>query len=233
MDEELLMLFVENGVTERDITYIAREDGKTIIHLVDGRALETRRSITSLMSALTSDEYIRVNRSAMVSRRHISKISDNIYTMTDGTSFIGSEDESEEHDMNRMNLMDERGPSSNAVPWDFIDRFTVLDNMPLPFGVIEMQIEDDGTVDFTVRYCNDKMAAFWDRERKDLVGLRFDDLFRKDESGWLTSFADVAMNGETRTIREHVKRVGRTVAVHCYRPLRGYCACVIVDDRDA
>ena len=129
-------------------------------------------------------------------------------------------------------LLDERGPSSNVVPWDFIDGFSVLDGMPLPFGVIELRHEDDGSVDFTDRYCNDRMAAFWDRESEDLVGLRFDDLFRKEESGWLTNSTDVALNGETGTIGKQVKRVGKTVAVHCCRPPGGYCACVIVDSCD-
>lgn len=123
-------------------------------------------------------------------------------------------------------------PHPTSSPGIYIDGFSVLDGMPLPFGVIELRHEDDGSVDFTVRYCNDRMAAFWDREREDLVGLRFDDPFRKDESGWLTNSTDVTLDGETGTIGEHVKRVGKTVAVHCYRPLKGYCACVIVDSCD-
>ena len=129
-------------------------------------------------------------------------------------------------------LLDERGPSSNVVPRDFIDGFSVLDGMPLPFEVIELRHEDDGSVDFIIRYCNDRAAAFWDREREDLVGLRFDDLFRKEESGWLTNSTDVALNGETGTIGKQVKRVGKTVAVHCCRPPGGYRACVIVDSCD-
>lgn len=106
----------------------------------------------------------------------------------------------------RRSLLDERGPSSNVVPRDFIDGFSVLDGMPLPFGVIELRHEDDGSVDFTDRYCNDRMAAFWDRESEDLVGLRFDDPFWKDESGWLTNSTDVALYGETGTIGKQVTR---------------------------
>lgn len=232
MDEELLMLFIENGVTERDITYIAREDGRAVIHLVDGRTLETGGSLVSLMPSLTSDDYIRVNRGAIVSKRHIAQITDNIYTMTDGTSFEGSAVGSEEHDLNRQNLLDERGLQTNAVPWDFIERFSVLDRMPLPFGVIELQVDDEGTVDFTVRYCNDRMAEFWNRDIDDLVGRRFEDMFGKDENGRLAGFADVAVNGEPRTIRDSFGHMDGDVTVHCYQPLKGYCACIILGEGD-
>ena len=49
---------------------------------------------------------------------------------------------------------------------------------------------------------------------------------------WLVAYTDVAVNGNSRYIRDYSPEINKEIFVRCFQPLEGFCACLLtpVDD---
>lgn len=72
-----------------EILYIIREDGKTVIHLDDGRTRETFITMKAFMEELPEEDFIRVNKGYILPVAKISEVVGGIYRMIDGRIFEG------------------------------------------------------------------------------------------------------------------------------------------------
>ena len=74
-----------HGIRARDLIYLSREDGQTVVHLSDGRRLTTYRTVKEFAAALPHDHFLSVNKGILVRRDAIASESDGILVLIDGT----------------------------------------------------------------------------------------------------------------------------------------------------
>ena len=69
----------------RDILYLCRENGRTVLHLEGGMTLETFHPVKELAEALPPDRFASVNKGTLVRRDAIAHEDGGILLLTDGT----------------------------------------------------------------------------------------------------------------------------------------------------
>lgn len=234
MDEKLKKFFEKNNIKAKDIMYILRDGRQTAFHLVDGRVCKNYAHIKDLEAELSAYSFIRINKSIIVAKHHIVSVEDGIYTMADGRDLKGRVRTPGAHKITAKSLGESRTvpkKSENPVRRLGLDSFAVLEAMNLPFCLVELVFDKNGRgMDFIFRYCNAKMAEYEGKPLKSIVNRSFFEIFDPDvKRNWLTVFADVTINGESRVIHDLNEQNGRRVSVYCFRPKEGFCACVLTE----
>ena len=116
---------------------------------------------------------------------------------------------------------------------DIVQDFSILDNMPIAFCVIELIFNNDGHgIDFVFRYCNNEMAVIEGKTIEEMMNHSFFSVFPNADKKWLVAYTDVAVNGSSRYIRDYSPEINKEIFVRCFQPLEGFCACLLtpVDD---
>lgn len=220
--------YKHHGVNPWDIMYIKREDGKTALHLMDGRVLTSFTPAKNFMETLKDYDFLNINKGTFVSKSQIDRIEDGIYYMLDGTALPGRKRSPGAHRRLNKTLHIPTDPKSAEWAADLRLRYAGLDNMPAAFCIIELVWHPDGSgVDFIYRYANHEMAREADRTIEQMIGRSFFDIFPKADKKWLVTYSDVAVNGTVRYIRDYSYRSKREMYVQCFRPMDGYCACLL------
>ena len=159
MDSKILKYFKKNHIQIEDIKYLTRVDGKTCIHTMDNQTFLTYITIKDFFESLELHDFICVNKGIVVAKNQINYIADGIYHMLDGAEFQGRKRTAAAHKKLNATLHQSIADSIETVV-DIRNRFSILDNMPIAFCVIELIFNNDGHgIDFVFRYCNNEMAV--------------------------------------------------------------------------
>ena len=228
MKTQFQRFLTKQNITPEQILYIVRSDGKTVLHLNDGRTAETFSPLKDMPSQLAPLTMLSVNKGVLLNEKEIVSIDKGLYTMTDGATFRGRIRTPGAHNRNAR-LLNRMLPAPIYIPKNLVEHFSILDKLPLPFCVIEVVFDQNRRrVDYLIRYCNRAMAEFENRPMEEILNRSCFELFPTKDKKWAVAFADVALNGETRDISE--ERLGSTaITVHCFQPKEGYCACILVE----
>lgn len=123
---------------------------------------------------------------------------------------------------------------ANPHPLSFLEKCSILDDMPVAYCVIELTFDEDGHgVDFIFRYCNKYMEVVEGIPVEDMLNRSFYEVFKNGDRKWLVSYADVALNGSKRTLSDYSPEIDKNLTIYCYQPEPGFCACVLVPEQDA
>ena len=120
-----------------------------------------------------------------------------------------------------------------APSYGFLEKCSILNDMPVAYCVIELVFDAGGHgVDFIFRYCNKHMEVVEGIPVEEMLNRSFYEVFKDGDRKWLVSYADVALNGSQRTLSDYSPEIDKNLTIYCYQPEPGYCACVLVPERD-
>ena len=159
MDSKILKYFKKNHIQIEDIKYLTRVDGKTCIHTIDNQTFLTYITIKDFFESLELHDFICVNKGIVVAKNQINNIADGIYHMLDGAEYQGRKRTAAAHKKLNATLHQSIADSIETVV-DIRNRFSILDNMPIAFCIIELIITYDGHgIDFVLRKCYNEIAV--------------------------------------------------------------------------
>lgn len=214
-----------------NILYLYRQDKKTIIHREDGEEFSSFAPVHILLSLLPEADFLSVTKGIVVRRDRIVNIDhDGVYTMSDGQTFQGRKRGLSAHRHLRKEIGVNALPDAEPQPatLSFLDKCTLLDDMPLAYCIIELVFNEQGHgVDFIFRYCNAEMAVMEGVPVEQMLNRSFYEVFRNGDKKWLVAYADVALNGTRRILRDYSPEIGKHLTIYCYQPEPGFCACVL------
>ena len=190
-----------------------------------------------LMEVIPEDEFLILRKGTILRKTGILSISDDgIYTMIDGSTFQGTKRSLKKHKVIREKLGLLRWQTNPTLaltmrPLTLLEKCSLLDDMPVAYCVIELVFDENGRgIDFIFRYCNKQMEVIEGVPVEDMVDHSFYEVFKNGDKKWIVTYADVALNGGQRTLRDYSPEVDKTLTIHCYQPEPGYCACVLTED---
>lgn len=221
----------KHGLYAENILYLYRRDRKTVICREDGEEFALFAPLYTLLAVLPEDAFLNINKGVAVSRSRIVNIDgDGVYTMSDGQTFQGRKRGLSTHrklgrQIERNEFQDRQGRSE---PLGFLEKCTLLDEMPLAYCIIELVFNEEGHgVDFIFRYCNAEMAVLEGVPVEEMLNHSFYEIFRNGDKKWLVAYADVALNGTKRILHDYSPEIGKYLTICCYQPEPGFCACVL------
>ena len=233
MNYNVLRYFERKKIKASDIMYLTRQNPHTIITLLNEESLTTTIPMKEIASHLPADDFLNVSKGITLRKDQIVHISDDgLYTMADGSIFQGRKRNVSQHKQIRQSLNLPNTLQDDAdhhLPLDLLEKCSLLDEMPLAFCIIELVFDACGHgVDFIFRYCNNEMATVEGVPVSEMINRSFYEVFKNGDKKWLVTYADVALNGTKRVIRDFSPEIGQTLTIHCYQPCPGYCACVLI-----
>ncbi len=203
-----------------EIMYIIRENRKSVLHLANGDIFETFIPLKTLIETAPKNTFYLVNKGTALSPLYITKINKNIYTMSDGTTFLG-----------RVHSNKNNNISLSELSTDYFwDKFNILDKLPMPFCVIELVFDSNGRgIDFIFKYCNKAMERLENKTLDQMINMSFYEVFENGDKKWLVTYADVALNGTSRIIESYSPEIGRNLKIYCFQPKQNFCACALIE----
>lgn len=214
---------IKNRINVNEIMYMTKDGRKTVIHCANGRDIETFHTIKSLMGAMHGITFESINKGVVIAATYLKEVKNNCYTMSDGRQFNGRVRVSK-----TKKLQDERFLSSLCNTTTISD-FSVLDNFPMAFCVIEMVFDERGHgIDFIFRYCNAEMELLEGKKIGDMLGKSFYEIFENGDKKWLITYADVALNGNNRIVEGYSPEIDSNLKIYCSQPKPNFCACALV-----
>ena len=214
---------------QQQIKYILREQGKTCIHLTDGRVIATYLTIRELMDSLPEGDFLRVSRTCLLAVGQIGEIRGRVYQMKDGRQFLGRENRLD-HPISFQEILPAVSDSVSPMA-DLIRSFSLLDQMPMAFCVIELMFDQEGLgSDFIFRYCNQMMEEIENKRVEELLNQSFYKIFHNADQKWLAIYGDVGLNGTVKTIRGYSPEVEKQLILRCFQPAKEFCACLIEEE---
>ena len=199
MDEKIMKFLRKNNIHISNIKYLLRQANKTCIYMTDGRVVKTFITVKDLYEILIPYDYISINKGTVVSRGQIDHIENCTYHMKDGVRLEGR------------------------------TRFSVLDDMPIAFCVIELIFNKNGTgIDFVFRYCNKEMLLLEGMDLQEILDQSFYQAFPNGDKKLLAAYTDVAVNGGSCRLKTYSARIHRELIIKCFQPLENFCACILI-----
>lgn len=229
-DSKLSKFFSKNEIRPEDIKYILRESDKTSIYLSDERVISTYITANDIVGVLPEDMFYNINRGTYVALAYIANINQNVYTMMDEREITGRAYHMEEHEKNKTHLLNRRLNHKVSKNVPIRESFSGLDNLPISFCVIEVLFETNGRhLDFIIKYCNKAMEPLTGFSINQMLNHSVYDLYEGGEKSRLVTYADVAINGEIKTLERMVPDFKKKVKIICFQPKEGFCGCLIED----
>ena len=210
-----------------DIMYVTIDGRKTKITRKDGSAVRTNKSLRDVFADLPGEVFQNINRGIVVSKTYIKSDEAGLIIMRDGSQF-------------KRRVRSDRGrekpkviPTAQAEPWRSCpaeDLDWWLGKLPLPMCILELVYRGrGGATAFVVRWCNREMEQLEGVSLREVKDQPVTLLRGVGDSKWLTVFADVAINGGSRTIEDLWAGTGRFLRLHVYQPQAGCCGLVLTD----
>lgn len=230
MNPKIEHFLSKHGIAPRDIKYILREDGKTVVHTLDGRAVPTYYPVKEFRESLSREDFFHPNKGILLAASQIVDVSDGAYTLADGRKFRYRVHNSQLHD-SRMLQLGRQMESLHAVldnptHSSIRSQFAILDKLPMAVTVIELIYDEHGFgADFFFRYANAEMARLEGIPVESLLDHSCLELFRDIDRKWLVILADVALNDSVRIIDAFHARLKRHILAYCFQPMPDYCVC--------
>lgn len=224
-------LFDRNGTNFDDVMYIVRSGRKTVVHLQDGNVLGTYAPLKDVVASLPAGDFIHINKSSVVSRRHVVAVEGKSYVMSDGTVLQGRVRTPGEHNKNRESIKLMRRRESNPT-FNPGRMFEGMGNFPLPFCIVELLPDVSGRgAELKVRYHNDRFEEMVGMHGIDIVNHSLYDSFENLDRKWFATMSEVALNGGEAVIVERSREVNWMLC--CYRPSEGHCGVFFIRNDDA
>ena len=221
--------FQKNNIYASNIKYVIRENERTNIYTGDGRMLSTLLTLKSITETLPTQDFTVINKGILVANNQIIKIEKNTYTMLDGKVFEGRKKALASHKQLNDSLNRNINLPIGSLN-DIAKAFSILDSMPAAFCVIQLIFDESGKgIDFIFRYCNREMENLENKTMEELIDHSFYDIFPNADPKWLISYANVALNGTPCTLRDYSPEVDKPLTIHCFQPMEGYCACLLLE----
>lgn len=217
------MNFLEKkGIKPADIMYITRDGRKTVLNMVDGSKVETFNPIKTILESLPENSFESINKGVVIATRYVVDVTKNEYLMKDGATFTGRVRATRKQ---RINMARYNGDLQMSE-WE---QFSVLDNMPLAFCVIELVFNETGHgIDFIFRYCNKEMEELEGKTINEMMDRSFYEIFPNGDKKWLVTYADVALNGGKKIIESYSPEIGANLRICCFQPKPNFCACALI-----
>lgn len=226
--------FKRNKIEIEKVLYIYHSDRKTIVCQEPGREAFSSAPLQEVLAFLPEKDFISISRNAIVRRDKILNIShDGVYTMLDGKTFQGRTRYLSTHRRLKKEMESgiKKAEKANPHPLSFLEKCSILDDMPVAYCVIELTFDEDGHgVDFVFRYCNRHMEVVEGIPVEEMLNRSFYEVFKNGDRKWLVSYADVALNGSKRTLSDYSPEIDKNLTIYCYQPHPGFCACVLVPE---
>lgn len=211
-----------------DILYITIEGRKTKITRTDGSALCTNRSLKDIYAELPEEIFSSINRGIVVSKTYIKQEKSGVITMKDGAQFKRRVRSDRLKERPKVIPAGSQEESWTPCPVEALNDW--VGKLPLPLCVLELVYRSRrGGADFVVRYCNRAMEELEHVRLETVQDQPLTVLKGLGNPKWLTVFADVAINGGTRSMEELWEENGKFLRLYCYQPRTGCCALVLAD----
>ena len=211
-----------------DIMYITIDGRKTKITKKDGSAVRTNRSLKDVFGALPEEVFSSINRGIVVSKTYVKHEKNGLITMKDGAQFKRRVRSDRLQNRSKVVPAALEPEHRRDCPAEELDWW--LGELPMPMCVLELVYQSrGGSASFVIRYCNRAMEALEQVAPKSVKDQPLNVLRGLGKAKWLTVFADVAINGSTRTMEEMWDDGETFVRVHCYQPQSGCCTVVLTD----
>ena len=227
-------LFRSRNIIPATIKYIVREDKRSVIYFMDDQKISTSIPMKEIMTMLPEKDFVSIQKGVIVAVKQIVDISNSgVYTMTDGRIIQGRKRYLSEHKNRRaalsLHVADAEG--NFYPPMDLLEKCSLMDDLPLPFCVIELVFDKAGKgIDFIFRYCNKAMSTLTDCSVSSMINHSFYEIFTNGDKKWLITYADVALNGGQHVIHDVSPDPEKSMKIYCYQPKNGYCACVLIQE---
>lgn len=233
MDEKAKNFFAKKNIPFQDIIYFVRKNHKTELHLTNGNTIITYLPIKVLLSVIPEGIFLSINKGIVVGKAHITHILNNVYTMVDGASFVGRVRTPGRHLLNKYELMSNpelsKASKIKADKSHLAGQFNILEDLPLPFTVVELVFDQEGRgMDFIFRYCNKEMLSMFGLTEDGIINRSLYEVFKYADKKWMVTYADVAMNGTSRIFTTFSYILQTNISVYCYQPAPNFCAYAIV-----
>lgn len=225
MKEKIAKLFEKNKIEIDEIKYVVREKKKTIIHLNNNEVISTFIPIKNFIDELKSYDFIHINKGIIISKKMIDHVDKSVYYLKDGAYFEGRKRTvgAHKHINELIKIKDEI--LSNV---DIANRFSILDNMPAAFCVIELVFNKDGAgIDFIFRYCNKEMENIEGKTIDEMMNNSFYKVFPNADKKWLVAYSNVAITGKSTSFKDYSPEIGEDLLINCFQPMEGFCACLL------
>lgn len=217
-----------------DILYITISDKLSFLHLKDNITLNLFITLSELEQELPSSEFVRVSRNCIVNYHSITSIHDSHISLSNSESLPYSKrreksilDGYQKYLQQKFSL---NTPDNIRQTIDFSEQYKGFDNIPFAFAVIEMVRNHDGEcIDFIFRYANEALADLEGVPLKKLMGNSFLSIFKNVQKKWLSIYQEVAYEGKQLEIIDFRAEINKTLRILCFRPIQGYCACLMTD----
>lgn len=226
MDEKIMKFLRKNNIHISNIKYLLRQENKTCIYMTDGRVVKTFITVKDLYEILIPYDYISINKGTVVSRGQIDHIENCTYHVKDGVRLEGRKRGAATHKFLNKSL--HQDPAKTLSP-NIRTRFSVLDDMPIAFCVIELIFNKNGTgIDFVFRYCNKEMLLLEGMDTLEILDQSFYQAFPNGDKKLLAAYTDVALNGGSCRLKTYSARIHRELIIKCFQPLENFCACILI-----
>jgi len=222
-----------HGIRWGDIKYILRENGKTVIYLEDGRREETYNTVKSLLDVLPDEEFVCVNKGIVLAKKKIVNVTGSLYTMSDGSEYTGRAHQNGGHMANIPDVITVSPGDRILSPEQIFEMYSSMDNLPIPFCIIELTFNDSGKgIDFIFRYSNKAMDGLSGGKGRAIRNKSFYEVHPNADRRWLVPYTDVALNGNPRVIESNKTPGGENIniTVYCFQVAKNYCACLVVEN---
>lgn len=230
MDEKVLKFFKKYNIHINDIKYLLRQNNKTCIYTTDERVIKTFITVKDLFKELRPYNYICINKGTVVAKEQIKYIENCTYHMLDGTCLEGRKRGAASHKQLNKAL---RHELSKITSTDICTRFSVLDNMPLAFCVIELIFNENGAgIDFVFRYCNKELLFLEKKMPEEVLGHSLYQVFPQNDKKLLAAYTDVAVNGKSYHLQTYSVQLQKQLILKCFQPMENFCACILVPADD-
>lgn len=237
INDQLNRIYRHNHFAFNDIEYIYHTNQRTFFHLCDGREIMSTMPLKAILSCLPTLDFWSIQKGVVVAVRFVKDISDNfVYTMASGKTFQGRSRNPAEHKRHRKLLhYPESQKASCSSPLSRLSSLgvqcAIFDQAPIAFTVIELIFSDSGRgIDFIFRYCNQEMAKLEGVSIEDMLDHSLYEVFPYADKKWIVPYADVAINGTNQLVRKYSPVYQREIAIQCFQPMPGFCACLMVNE---
>jgi diguanylate cyclase (GGDEF)-like protein len=106
---------------------------------------------------------------------------------------------------------------------------SVFDEYPNPFYIVKPIIANGKSEDFVYEYVNNAFCFFLGRNRDELMGRKFGEVFGTGEEFWLNSFMDVAVGCKHLFINNVSTVINRKLYTELFHVEPDMCGCIIHD----
>ena len=105
-----------------------------------------------------------------------------------------------------------------------------LENMPIAFTVLKVEIDEKGEpYDLVFVYANKALAELENTTKEKLMGSSFYNIFKNGDKKWLKLYWETAYKGITQEIEAYSNEIGKFLSISCYQTAVGYCAQILKD----